>query len=129
MAHVPAGKTRKGKNFSAEEEKSLCRSFLAVSQDPNCGNGQCNFAFWDRITAPFNQSKPRSNHVRPARSLETNWGHIKHDVGKFCGAYKQVFDCRESGTSVDDVVEKMLQFYRDRHPKQQAFVYLHCCRF
>ena len=129
MAHVPAGKTRKGKNFSAEEEKSLCRSFLAVSQDPNCGNGQCNFAFWDRITAHFNQSKPRSNHVRPARSLETNWGHIKHDVGKFCGAYKQVFDCRESGMSVDDVVEKMLQFYRDRHPKQQAFVYLHCCRF
>ena len=32
----------------------------------------------------------------------------------------------ESGTSLDDVVEKMLQFYRDRHPKQQAFVYLHC---
>ena len=37
MAHVPAGKTRKGKNFSAEEERSLCRSFLAVSQDPICG--------------------------------------------------------------------------------------------
>ena len=126
MAHVLAGKTCKGKNFSAEEERSLCRSFLAVSQDPICGNGQRNSAFWDRITAHFNQSKPRSNPVRPARSLETKWGHIKHDVGKFCGAYKQVFDCRESGTSLDDVVEKTLQFYRDRHPKQQAFVYLHC---
>ena len=93
MAHVPAGKPRKGRNFSAEE-RSLCRSFLVVSQDPICGNGQRNFAFSDRITAHFNQSKPCSNHVRPARSLETKWGHIKHDVGKFCGAYKQVFDCR-----------------------------------
>ena len=64
--------------------------------------------------------------MRLARSLETKWGHIKHDVGKLCGAYKQVFDCRESGTSLDDVVEKTLQFYRDRHPKQQAFAYLHC---
>lgn len=48
--------------------------------------------------------------MRPARSLETKWGHIKHDVSKFCGAYKQVFDIRESGTSLDDVVEKSLQF-------------------
>ena len=126
MAQLPAGKPRKGKNFSADEERSLCRSFLVVSQDPICGNGQHNSAFWDRITAHFNHSKPRSNAVRPSRSLETKWGNIKHDVGKFCGAYKQVFDCRESGTSLDDVVEKTLQFYRDRHPKHQEFAYLHC---
>ena len=104
----------------------MCRSFLPILQNPICGNGQRNFALWDRTTAHFNKSKPRSNHVRPARSLETKWGHIKHDVGKFCGAYKQVFDCTESGTSLDDVVEKTLQYYQDRHPKQQAFVYLHC---
>ena len=45
MAHVPAGKPRKGENFSVEEERSLCRNFLVVSQDPICGNGQCNSAF------------------------------------------------------------------------------------
>ena len=73
MAHVPAGKTRKGKKFSDEEERSLCRSFLVVSQDPNCGNGQRNFALWNLITAHFNQSKPRLNLVRPARSLKTKW--------------------------------------------------------
>jgi hypothetical protein len=126
MAHQMAGKQRKGRNFSADEERSLCRSFLAVSQDPICGNGQRNVAFWNRIAAHFNQSKPRSSPVRPTRSLETKWGQIKHDVGKFCGAYKQVFDCRESGASLDDVVDKSLQFYRDRHPKQQEFAYLHC---
>ena len=126
MAQIPAGKPRKGKNFSSDEERSLCRNFLAISQYPICGNGQRNAAFWERITAHFNQNKPRSNLVRPWRLLETKWGHIKHDVGKFCGAYKQVFDCRESGASLEDVVDKSLQFYRERHPKQHEFAYLHC---
>ena len=45
MAHVEAGKTHKGKNFSAEEERSLCRRFLVVLYDPICGNGQRNFTF------------------------------------------------------------------------------------
>ena len=119
-------KTKKGKNFSAEEERLLCHSFLHVSQDPIAGNGQCSTAFWECITKHFNQVKPRGSPLRPARSLETKWGHIKHDVGKFCGAYKQVYDCKESGTSLNDILERALEYYKDRHPKQAAFAYLHC---
>ena len=64
--------------------------------------------------------------MRPARSLESKWGSIKHDVTKFCGAYKQVLDCRESGTSMEDVLDRALEYYRDRHPKHQGFTFLHC---
>ena len=126
MARGDAGKTKKGKNFSAEEERLLCCSFLHVSQDPIAGNGQRSTAFWKRITKHFNQVKPCGSPLRPARSLETKWGHIKHDVDKFCSAYKQVYDCKESGTSLDDVLERALEYYKDRHPKQAAFAYLHC---
>ena len=126
MAHLEAGKTRKGKNFSAEEERSLYWSFLVVSQDPVYGNGQRNSAFWERITTHFNHNKPRAKPVRQARSLETKWGHIKHNVGKFCGAYKQVYNCRVLGTSLEDVLEKALEYFQDRHPKLQSFAYLHC---
>ena len=70
--------------------------------------------------------KPRGSPLRSARLLEMKWGHIKHDVGKFCGAYKQVYDCKESSTSLDDVLERALEYYKDRHPKQAAFAYLHC---
>jgi hypothetical protein len=31
MATGEAGKGKKGKNFNADEERALCRSFLAVS--------------------------------------------------------------------------------------------------
>jgi hypothetical protein len=126
MATLEAGKGKKGKNFNADEERALCRSFLAVSQDPVCGNGQRNTAFWERITTNYNANKPRSCPIRPARSLESKWSHIKHDVAKFSGVFKQVSDCRESGASAEDVLERALEFYKDRHPKQQAFVFLHC---
>jgi hypothetical protein len=126
MATGEAGKGKKGKNFSADEERALCRSFLAVSQDPVCGNGQRNTTFWERITTNYNANKPRSCPIRPARSLESKWSHIKHDVAKFSGVFKQVSDCRESGASAEDVLERALEFYKDRHPKQQGFVFLHC---
>ena len=127
MATLEAGKAeKKGKNFSADEERALCRSFLVVSQDPVCGNGQRNTAFWERITANYNANKPKSCPIRPARSLESKWSHIKHDVAKFSGVFKQVSDCRESGASAEDVLERALEFYKDRHPKQQGFAFLHC---
>jgi hypothetical protein len=88
MATMDSGRAKKGKNFSVEEERGLCRSFLVVSQDPICGNGQPNTAFWERITTHYNQTKAKGSPVRPAQSLETKWGNIKHDVGKFCGCYK-----------------------------------------
>lgn len=116
----------KGKNFTANEERCLCRSFLAVSQDPVCGNGQRKTAFWERITTHFNRSKPRFAPTRPARSLESKWSHIKHDVAKFVGAHKQVSDARESRVSAEDVLERALEYYKDRHPKQQPFAFLHC---
>ena len=97
-----------------------------MSQDPICGNGQRNTTFWERITTHFNRVKARGSPNRPSRSLETKWGSIKHDVAKFCGAYKQVLDCRESGTSMEDVLERALEYYRDKHPKQQGFTFLHC---
>jgi hypothetical protein len=45
--HVNLTKTKKGKNFKAEEESQLCRSFLHVSQDPIVGNGECSITFWE----------------------------------------------------------------------------------
>ena len=125
MAGVDVGKGKKGKNFSTKEERSLCRSFLHILQDLIAQNGQWNVAFWERITKHFYETRPQSSPLRHARSLETKWGHIKHDVTKFCGAYSQVLECRESETSLNDVLERALEFYKDRHPKGQSFVYLH----
>lgn len=119
-------RARKGKNFSSEEERQVCRSFLQITQDPVVGNGQRSKAFWERVGVHYNRNRPAGGGERPARSLETKWGIIKHDVAKFVGVYKQVYDCRESGTSLDDVLQNALELYKVKHAKQQSFVFLHC---
>ena len=126
MATTLASKAKKGKNFSSEEERQLCRSFLHVSQDPIAGNGQRAGAFWDRIARHYQEHKPHGKEDRPARSLETKWGAIKHDVAKFVAVHSQVLNLKESGTSLEDVLQRALELYRVKHPKQQGFLYIHC---
>ena len=126
MATTNVSKAKKGRNFSSEEERQLCRSFLHVSQDPIAGNGQRAGAFWDRIARHYQDHKPQGREDRPARSLETKWGAIKHDVAKFVAVHSQVLNLKESGTSLEDVLQRALELYRVKHPKQQGFLYIHC---
>jgi hypothetical protein len=105
MAGTNTSHARKGKNFSSDEERQLCRSFLAISQDPIQGNGQKSAAFWERIANHYREHKPVGGGDHPARSLETKWGIIKHDVAKFVGVYNQVLSMKESGVSLDDMLE------------------------
>jgi hypothetical protein len=51
---------------------------------------------------------------------------MKHDCAKFAGVYKAVSDCQESGTSLGDVMQRALDLYKVKHPKQSPFVFLHC---
>jgi hypothetical protein len=87
----------KGKNFCSEEECQLTCNVLAVLQDPICGNQQKSAAFWERIFLHYDQS--RVGGLRLARSLETKWGQIKHDVTKFSGMYKQILGLHKSGSN------------------------------
>jgi hypothetical protein len=92
----------KGKKFVPEEERQLTRSVLAISQDPICGNQQKGNALWERIYLHYEQCRPGGH--RGARSLESKWGTIKHDVGKFIGAYNQIKRSNKSGTKEADII-------------------------
>jgi hypothetical protein len=53
--------------------------------------------------------------------LETKWGTIKHDVAKFIGVYNQVVGCRELRTSLDDVLQRALELYKNQAPEAVVF--------
>jgi hypothetical protein len=126
MATTDVSCARKGRNFTSDEERQVCRSVLHISQDPIQGNGQRKEAFWDRIATHYNQNRPAGGDHRLSRSLETKWGVIKHDVAKFIGVYNQILGLRESGASLDDVLQNALELYKVKHPKQHSFFFIHC---
>ena len=56
------------------------------------------------------------------------WGVIKYNVLKFSGVYKSVLMLQEYGISVEDTLDRALDLYKLRHPRQQAFVFVHYLR-
>lgn len=128
-APLTTSKSRKGKNFVPDEEIQLCRSFLSVSQNLVPENGQKNQAFWERVQNHYNQNRPGGVAERPARSLESKWGVIKHDVGMFLGHYEDAVKTCKSGATLEDILQKALELYKTKHPKNSAFVYIHCWLF
>ena len=96
---------------------------MAISQDPVCGNQQKSTAFWKRIASHYEEHRP--GVLRPRRSLESKWGTIKHDVGKFIGVYQQILDLHPSGKSKADLIAMALELYRQKNPKNAEFQYLH----
>lgn len=61
-----------------------------------------------------------------ARSLETKWETIKHDVLKFHGIYQNVKDSNVSGRSEEDIIHESLALYELIHPKRGDFAFEHC---
>lgn len=124
--HGGDSRVRKGRNFTDAEERQVCRSVLQISQDSIQGNGQRKEAFWDRVSRHFNENCPSGVDEHQKRSLETKKSVIKHDVSKFISIYGHCYTIRESGTSLDDVLQNALDLYKVKDAKQRSFVFLHC---
>jgi hypothetical protein len=114
----------KDKNFIPEEERQLTRSVMAISQDPIVGNQQHKGAFWERIAEHYDLN--RRTGSRGARSLESKWGVIKHDIGKFIMYHKQIVALNKTGVSAADIVKMAKDLYRLKHVKGHDFIFEHC---
>ncbi|CAM6083793.1 unnamed protein product [Calypogeia fissa] len=96
---------------------------MQISQDPIVESGQRNVTFWDRVAQHYNGHRPTSTQERGARSLESKWGELKHDVAKFAGTYSTVEDLRIFGTNVEDTLQKAQELYVTKHPKGKSFAF------
>jgi hypothetical protein len=114
----------KGKVYLREEEEQLCRSVMHVSQDRIVGNQQRAGVFWERVSEHYDDN--RLAGLRPQRSLETKWGHVKHDVSKWIGVHSQVMKLARSGSSVADNLKRAHDLYQQKDAKGCEFVYEHC---
>ncbi|KXJ69650.1 hypothetical protein RP20_CCG026302 [Aedes albopictus] len=73
--------TKRGKNWAAEEDEQLCRSWLHVSKDSVKGTDQQKGDFWKAIKAHAETFLP-SFANRPCDGLRQRFGSISHQVSK-----------------------------------------------
>jgi precorrin-3B methylase len=62
----------------------------------------------------------------PTKNLETKWGMIKHDVIKFCDSYQAMAIFNKSSESFENTLQKVLELFKAKHPKQGLFILIHC---
>lgn len=93
----------RGKAFSIIEDETLCRSWLAVSQDPITGNSQSMTIFWERVLVHFN-SQFSSESNRNRISLTHHWSAIQKAINKFCDFLEQIQLGQQSGTTEANMV-------------------------
>ena len=125
-ADLQSHRVSKGQNYVREEERQLTRSVLAISQDPIVGNQQRATSFWERIGEHYEEHRPIGMGFRGSRSLESKWGLIKHDLGKFIGVFQQVQSLHPSGRSAADLLQMSRDLWRTKSAKNTDFMFEHC---
>jgi hypothetical protein len=74
----------------------------------------------------YNKNKHACGAKIQTRSLETEWGIIKHDVVKFCECYGFVVALNEFGSSKKDILQKALELYKKQHLKHVGLTFINC---
>ncbi|KAF7047675.1 hypothetical protein CFC21_056566 [Triticum aestivum] len=97
---VDASKGRAG-NYTTNDDKLLCNTWLQVSRDPSVGGDQSRDANWGRMKEHFDANNV-SGIDRSERSLRSRWSTINSDCQKWAAAQKAVDKINPSGTNEDD---------------------------
>lgn len=101
---VPVGSIRhRGNNWSEEEDKQLCESWVVISEDPITGRDQRREQMWVRIHRNYHEyiGSPSTRNIT---SLQNRWAVINRDVTNFNAQMIQMVNLNRSGfTEVDNV--------------------------
>ncbi|CAN0876176.1 Glutathione S-transferase T3 [Linum grandiflorum] len=115
--------SRRGANWSIEEDKVLCQSYCKISCDGDIGNEQKRPKFWIRIESFYKTIITDSK-----RSYQSMEGRFKA-IGKTCSAWKGALrkanEQRSSGQTEDDVMYMEKAIYMS-DMKDKAFEFEHC---
>ncbi|GMP32578.1 hypothetical protein CsSME_00006274 [Camellia sinensis var. sinensis] len=112
--------TSRGKAFTIIEDETLCRSWLAVSQDPITGNSQTMAIFWERVLVYFN-SQLSSESNRNRIFLSHRWSVMQKAINKFYDFLEQIQLRQQSGTTEANMVTEAKWMYHVIQKKHFTF--------
>ncbi|KAE8820875.1 putative receptor protein kinase ZmPK1 [Hordeum vulgare] len=88
-------------NYTTNDDKLLCNTWLQVSRDPSIEGDQSRDAYWGRMKEYFD-AQNMSGIDHSERSLRSRWSTINSDCQKWAAAQKAVDKLNPSGTNEDD---------------------------
>jgi hypothetical protein len=101
------GTSKRGSNYSQEEDIQLCNSYISIGNDSIIGTDQSGKKFWERITAHYHAFRDFPSD-RTSNSLEHRCGVVVKDCMRFQGYYEEVERRHPSGVPYQ---EHVLSFY------------------
>ncbi|XP_021975529.1 glutathione S-transferase T3-like [Helianthus annuus] len=96
--------------WTKDEEFTLVRAWVDVSEDPDVANFQMGSEFWNRIRALFYSTWGKGEH-RDKDSISSKWTDINNKCHSFQEVYQRNYDNRPSGDSDIGVLTRTMEEY------------------
>jgi hypothetical protein len=111
----------RGINFTVTDDILLCKSYCNVSNDPLKGVDQKLTNLWESIEKYFDTHRLSTSAPRTARSLQSRWSLVAHDVAKFIGNFTLASSRNGSGTNSDGILAEAHALYVTENSKPFLF--------
>ena len=103
-------KGTRGKNWIADEDVQLCKSWIHISEDPSTGDDQDLKEFWGRILLDYNKYKLATFQERTSwENLYNRFKIIQKQVSGYCGRFSQAQKTVKSGAN--PLMETVISLY------------------
>lgn len=110
---VPRSTNNHQSNYVREEDVQLCKSWLAISVDPEEGSGKKAIDFWKEVKEHYDAECSGKLFYVERFGLGPRWGQINRLVSKFLGHYLQAATLNASGSNAFDLVRLKVYVYEN----------------
>nr|POE56929.1 glutathione s-transferase t3 [Quercus suber] len=126
---VTPNPTKRGGNFSVDEDKLLVSAWLNISMDAVEGTNQRLDKFWKKIWQYFCKNNTYGT-TRSASSLKSRWGNINRETSRFAGIMAKIEARNPSGVTYEDKLKDAKELYKESPAqttgKKSGFAFEHC---
>ena len=100
---VTPNPTKRGGNFSVDEDNLLVSAWLNTSMDVVQGTDQRIEKFWKKVCQYFCENNTYGT-THSASSLQSRWGNINRETSRFAGFMAKIEARNPSGGTYEDKV-------------------------
>ncbi|KAL0006136.1 hypothetical protein SO802_013697 [Lithocarpus litseifolius] len=126
---ITSNSTKRGGNFSVDEDNLLVSAWLNIGMDAVQGTDQRAERFWEKIWQYFGENNTYGT-TRSISSLQSRWGNINRETSRFAGFMAKIEARNASGGTDEDKLKEAKELYKASPApstgKKSAFAFEHC---